>query len=76
MIRLWRIIDWCSVYFNRTETKAIAGGACALAGGAVAAFAQGANANGNCIGIISHGVPRVLAAWNPFVLDKNAGQCK
>jgi hypothetical protein len=89
-------VGWCSVYFNRAETKAIAagraagtgvltagctllgspiaGGACALAGGAVAAFAQGANAN--CTGIIGYGVPRVLAAWNPFVLDKNASQCK
>ena len=91
-------IGWCSVYFNRAETKAIAaggaaatgaltagctllgspiaGGACALAGGAITAFAQGANANGNCIGIVGYGIPGSLAGWNPFVLDKNASQCK
>jgi hypothetical protein len=91
-------IGWCSVYFNRAETKAIAaggaagtgalvagctllgspivGGACALAGGAITAFAQGANANKNCIGIIGYGIPGSLAGWNPFVLDKSAKQCK
>jgi hypothetical protein len=54
----------------------IAGRACALPGGAITAFAQGANASGNCVGTIGYGVPGALAGWNPFVLDKNAGQCK
>jgi len=92
-------IGWCSVYFNRAETKAIAaggpagtaaltagctligtpvvGGVCALVSGAITAFAQGANANGNCLGIIGYGVPGTpLSGWNPFVLDKSASQCK
>lgn len=91
-------VGWCSVYFNRAETKAIAaggpagtaaltagcaligtpvvGGVCALVSGAITAFAQGANANDNCLGIVGYGVPGTpLSGWNPFVLDKSASQC-
>lgn len=92
-------VGWCSVYFNRSETNAIAaggpagvgaltagctllgtpvvGGVCALVSGAITAFAQGANANKNCLGIIGYGLPGTpLSGWNPFVLDKSASQCK
>jgi hypothetical protein len=92
-------VGWCSVYFNRAETKAIAaggpagtaaltagcalvgtpvvGGVCALVSGAITAFAQGADANKNCLGIVGYGLPGTpLSGWNPFVLDKGASQCK
>jgi hypothetical protein len=90
-------VGWCSVYFNRSETKAIAaggavavgaitaacallggpiaGGACAAMSGVIIAVAQGANANGNCLGIVGYGAPPALVGWNPFVLNKGQSGC-
>lgn len=88
---------WCSVYFNREETKGIAAGgatavgavtagcalvnrilgaACAVASGTVIAFAQGADANGNCVGIVAYGVAGTpLTSWNPFIENRGSANC-
>lgn len=90
-------LGWCSVYFNREETKGIAAGgatavgaitagcalvnkilgaACAIASGTIVAFAQGADANGNCIGIVAYGVLGTpLSSWNPFIENRGSVNC-
>lgn len=88
-------VGWCSVYFDRSETKAIAAGgpvggtalttgcallhpaagaAYALISGAVVAVALGADANGNCVGVVGYGVG-TLGGWNPFVENRGSSHC-
>ncbi|KUM34694.1 hypothetical protein [Arthrobacter sp. EpRS71] len=52
-----------------------AGAACAVVSGAIVVVAQGANANGNCVGIVGYGVPGALAGWNPFVEPRGTSHC-
>lgn len=90
-------LGWCSVYFNREETKGIAAGgatavgaitagcalvnkilgaACAIASGTIVAFAQGADANGNCVGIVAYGLLGTpLSSWNPFIENRGSVNC-
>lgn len=48
----------------------IAGGACAIATGAIVAFAAGANANGDCFGLLF-----TPLGWNPFIEPRGTSHC-
>ncbi|HXH33364.1 MAG TPA: hypothetical protein VNJ54_03005 [Plantibacter sp.] len=54
----------------------VVGAGCAIVGGAIAAVALGADANGNCVGIVGYGFPGTpYGGWNPFIENQGSSHC-